>query len=90
MNKKVNTVLFILGATVLNIILMIIIMTVGLALLSVFVGESVSEGAASIIFLLLFVVSIGGAFFIYHRLVGLISKKIDMDSYFHPIFSRRK
>lgn len=90
MNKKVNTVLFILGATVLNIILMIIILTLGLALISVFVAETVSEGAASIIFLLLFIASIAGSFFIYHRIVRFISKKIDMERYFHPIFSRKR
>ncbi|MFO7849297.1 MAG: leader peptide processing enzyme [Spirochaetia bacterium] len=90
MNKKINTVLFILGATVLNIILMILIMTFGLALISIFVGDTVSEAMASIVFLLLFIVSIGGAFFIYHRLVGFISRKIDMEKHFHPIFRRKK
>lgn len=90
MNKKVNTVLFILGATVFNIIMMILILVLGLALISVFVGENLGAGAAQILFLLLFVASIAGAFFLYHRAVKLLSRKIDMEKYFHPIFTRFK
>jgi len=90
MNKKVNTVLFILGATIFNIITMILILVVGLALISVFVGENIGAGVAQILFLLLFVGSIAGAFFLYHRAVKLLSRKIDMEKYFHPIFTRFK
>lgn len=90
MNKKVNTVLFILGATIFNIIMMILILVVGLALISVFVGENIGAGIAQILFLLLFVVSIAGAFFLYHRAVKLLSQKVDMEKYFHPIFTRFK
>jgi len=90
MNKKVNTVLFILGATVFNIIVMVLIMTLGLALLSILSGGNINQGMAQVLFLLLFVLSIAGAFGLYHLAVKLISSKIDMDTYFHPIFGRRK
>ena len=90
MNKKVNTVLFILGATIFNIITMILILVVGLALISVFVGENIGAAVAQFLFLLLFVGSIAGAFFLYHRAVKLLSRKIDMEKYFHPIFTRFK
>ncbi len=90
MNRKVNTALFIVGATILNIVLMLILMGVGLFLVSFLFGNSINETGASIAFLVVFVGSIAGAFFVYHRIVRLISKKIDMDQYFHPIFGRRK
>jgi len=90
MNKKVNTLLFVLGATVFNIFVMILIMTLGLAAISMLAGESISQGAAQILFLLLFFGSVAGAFLIYHQVVKLLSKKFDLDKYFHPIFKKRK
>ncbi|MFW5710519.1 MAG: leader peptide processing enzyme [Spirochaetota bacterium] len=90
MNKKVNTLLFVLGATVFNIIMMIVILTVGLAVISAFAGESIGSGTAQILFLLLFVGSIAGAFFVYHQAIKLLSRKIEMEKYFHPIFTRFK
>jgi len=90
MNKKLNTFLFVIGATVFNIIVMMVIMILGLALLSALFGENIGQGMAQILFLLLFVVSIAGAFGLYHLVINLISRKIEMDKYFHPIFGRRR
>jgi cytochrome c biogenesis protein CcdA len=90
MNKKVNTLLFVLGATVFNIIMMVLILAVGLTAISAVAGENISAGTAQILFLLLFVASIAGAFFIYHRAIKFLSSKIDMEKYFHPIFTRFK
>ena len=90
MNKKINTVLFILGATVFNILMMIVLMMLGLALVSGLGGNALGEQAASVALLIVFLGSIAGAFFIYHRLIKLISKRVNLDSYFHPIFGQRK
>jgi len=90
MNKKLNTVFFILGATVVNMLVMGIILLAGLYLLSLFLSENTDPKAAQVLFLLVFGVSIAGSFFIYHRVMKLISKKIDMDKYFHPILKSRK
>lgn len=90
MNKKVNTLFFVLGATVFNIFLMILIMTLGLAAISIVAGESVSAGTAQLLFFLLFFGSVGGAFLIYHQVIKLLSRKFDLDKYFHPIFKKRK
>ena len=90
MNKKVNTFLFIIAATIFNVVVMMVIMTTGLALLSLLVGESINPGIAQFLFLLLFVVSIAGAFGVYHIAIRLLSKRIDMEKYFHPIFRRRR
>lgn len=90
MNKKVNTLLFVLGATIFNIIMMVLLLAVGLAGISALAGENINPGTAQILFLLLFVGSIAGAFFIYHRAIKLLSNKIDMEKYFHPIFTRFK
>ncbi len=39
--------------------------------------------------IIVFFGAIIGSFFIYHAIVKMISKRIDMNKYFHPIFNRR-
>ena len=90
MNKKVNTVLFILAASVVNIVVMILLMTLLFALAAFMLPSDIGAGMGQVIFLLVFALSIGGSFFAYHRFIGFLSKKIDMDKYFHPIFRRRR
>ncbi|ADK79480.1 hypothetical protein [Sediminispirochaeta smaragdinae] len=90
MNKKANTVIFILAASFLNIVIMIVLMLGLFALASLLLPADTGAGLGQFIFLLIFAASVGGSFFIYHKLVGFISKKIDMEKYFHPIFRSRK
>jgi hypothetical protein len=90
MNKKTNTALFIVGATVANIILMIILIIIGFAIISALLPQNANGNFASILFLLVFLGSIAGSFFIYHKVIQFISKRVDMEKYFHPIFKPRK
>ena len=90
MNKKLNTALFIIGASILNVILMIILMTIGLALVSLIVPKNISPTIASTLFILVFLLSVAGSFFAYHKGIKFLAKKINMDKYFHPIFSSRR
>jgi len=90
MNKKLNTALFIIGASILNVILMVVLMTIGLAVISLVIPKNISPTVASGLFILVFLLSVAGSFFAYHRGIRFLSGKIDMEKYFHPIFSRRK
>jgi hypothetical protein len=89
MNKKLNTVLFILGATVVNILTMLIILFLGIFLIGKFLSEGAQESIGQFLFILVFLLAIAGSFFAYNRLIKYISNKIDMDKYFHPIFKPR-
>ena len=89
MNRKVNTVLFILGATIINISTMLLILLLGLFLMSVVLSETARESVGQFFFIVVFLAAIGGSFFFYNRLIKLMSKKIDMDKYFHPLFRPR-
>ena len=89
MNKKLNTVLFILGATVVNILTMLIILFLGIFLMGRLLSETAQESVGQFLFILVFLLAIGGSFFSYNRLIKYISSKIDMDKYFHPIFKPR-
>jgi len=90
MNKKVNTVLFLLAASVYNIIIMIVIMILLFLGVKQILPRNLNPGAASGILIFIFVLGIAGSFFIYHRTIRYLSKKIDMDRYFHPLFGRKK
>lgn len=90
MNKKLNTLLFVLGATVINIILMILILVLGIVLLARILPQDVNPAMGQIAFLLVFILSIAGSFFIYHRVMKLLSNKFDLEKYFDPIFKGRR
>lgn len=85
MNKKTNTVLFILGATVYNILVLVILLGLGLLLLGLAARNWEIGSAGSILLLLVFAGSIAGSLFIYHRTIRLLSRKIDFEKYFDPI-----
>ncbi|MFP4302324.1 MAG: hypothetical protein ACLFPW_09950 [Spirochaetaceae bacterium] len=90
MNKRVNTVLFVLGASVVNVIIMLVLFLALFVVFARFLAPSLSAGANQLIMVLIFVVSIGVTYFIYHRLVRWLSTKVDMDKYFDPIFGKKK
>jgi hypothetical protein len=88
MNKKTNTILFMLGATVVNVILMILIFILFFWLYGRFIAQSVSPQVTSYVMIGIFIGSIALTYFIYHRLVKWISNKWNLDDYFDPIFKR--
>jgi hypothetical protein len=90
MNKKLNTVLFLLGATVFNLLIMFILIVVFLVLISALFGDSLSPNLLSILMIVIFIGSIAASFFIYGRVVKWLSRKIEMEKYFLPLFRRKK
>lgn len=87
MNKKVNTLLFILGATIANIVIMAILFLLCLFLIARFVNP---ESSLMPLWLgLMFLVSIGGSFFLYTVIMKRITAKFELEKYLDPIFSRK-
>lgn len=87
MNKKVNTALFIAGATVFNILVTV---TAFLLLLTVYaqcVMRYLPEGAQAWSFSLIFIAAIVISFCIYRFILKILLKKIEMEKYFAPIFT---
>lgn len=89
MNKKANTILFMLGATVLNVVMMIVIFLAFMLLYAWIVPGGFGTQAGQIVGIVLFLGSIGLTYFIYHRLVKWISGKWDLEKYFDPIFGKK-
>ncbi len=89
MNKKVNTLLFVLGATVFNLVTMAILFIIPLLLLLAVFKDSLGK-VFPILSLILFFGALVGSFFVYGFVMKRIQARIDMDKYFDPIFKRRK
>jgi uncharacterized SAM-binding protein YcdF (DUF218 family) len=89
MNKRVNTVLFILGATVGNIIIMMVIFLLLFVLFGRFLAPQIPPNIGVYVLMVLFIVSIVATYFIYHRVVKWLSNTYDLEKYFGPIFPRR-
>ena len=89
MNKKVNTALFMIGATLLNIILMLVLLILFIFLIGVLFPDP-SSTLAQILLIAAFLLALGGSFGIYTLIIKIISKKYDLDKYLHPIFKPRR
>ena len=89
MNKKLNTVVFVLGATIFNLIVMLVLFAVPMVLLIVIFGERLQQ-AYGILSVLLFFGALVGSFFLYGFLMKKISTRYNLDEYLHPIFKRKR
>ena len=90
MNKKTNTLLFILGATVFNVFVTVLCFVVMMILYAKFVMVFLPEEAHSWAFPLMFIIAIAITFFLYRFALKLLLKKIQVDKYFDPIFGKKK
>ncbi len=90
MSKKTNTVLFVLGATLANMVLMILFFTASFVAYGILVAPHVPQLVNSIMLIVLFVLSIVATYLVYHKIVNYISTRVDMEKYFDPIFRTRK
>jgi membrane-bound acyltransferase YfiQ involved in biofilm formation len=88
-NKKLNTVLFMLGATVFNLLLLFVLILLAMLALTAAFGDRLGPSLMSILLIVVFLGAMVGSFLIYNQVVRLITRKIDMEKYFLPLFRRR-
>ena len=87
MNKKLNTALFMLAATIFNLVLLGVLGLGGGALvLGLFRNR---PQLAFMLTVVVFLAAMVGSFLIYNQVVKLITRKINMEKYFLPLFKRR-
>ena len=91
MNKKTNTLLFVLGATVFNILATLLIFF-GLLTIAVIINSSneLTPEVSDWFFMVCFIGSIVLTFLLYRFILKQLMKKIDFEKYFDPIFGKRK
>jgi len=89
MNKKVNTLLFVLGATLFNILIIIVCFIVlfylYINIISGFMPESVNSWA----FIVIFIGSLVISFVAYRYAIKFFLSKIDAEKYFDPLFVKK-
>jgi len=89
MNKRLNSVLFILAATVLNIVLMFVLFLATFILFARFLAPVLPPGINRILPPVLLVGSVIGTYVIYHRIMKWATHKYNLEQYFAPLFGRR-
>ena len=89
-NRKLNSVLFIIVATVANLVIMIALFVLLAVLYGRFIAPRINQEASQVIIVFIFFFSVAGSYFFYHLFVKWLSKKVDMDKYFDPIFSFKR
>jgi uncharacterized Tic20 family protein len=90
MSKKTNTFLFLIGATVFNIIITIASFIVLIILYGRFLAPTLPAEAASWGLPIIFVASIALAFVIYRLAIKIMLKKVDAEKTFDPLFRPRR
>jgi cbb3-type cytochrome oxidase subunit 3 len=90
MNKKANTILFILGATLFNIVVTVLSFIVLLLLYIKFIAAILPETGQAWGVPLLLIASIAVSFLVYRAVLKVLLKKIPAERYFDPIFGRRR
>jgi hypothetical protein len=94
MNRKTNTLLFILVATIFNIIVFLILFAALMALYMIVIypyllSEMGMNNFATPILVLVFITAVVIAFLIYRTVINSLFKNVEMDEYFDPLFVRK-
>jgi cytochrome c oxidase assembly factor CtaG len=90
MNKKLNTVLFFLGATLFHMLVTIICFIALFLLYTKIVLPFIPEGGRAWGFPMIFIGSIALAFIIYQGALKALTKKVAVEKYFDPIFGKKQ
>jgi len=89
MNKKINTVLFILGATVFNIIITVVSFLLLLIFYAKVLIKILPEGANNWSFPIIFIAAIAISFVVYKFVIGFLIKRVNVEKYFDPLINAR-
>jgi putative effector of murein hydrolase len=90
MSKKTNTILFILGATVVNILITIISFFVLYILYARVLAPRLPPNSVVWGIMIIFVAALAISFIVYQTLLKQFVKKVEVQKYFDPIFNSRK
>jgi hypothetical protein len=94
MNRKTNTLLFILIATIFNVIVFFILFAALMALYMLVIypyllSEAGMNNFATPILVVVFITAVALAFLVYRAVINYIFKKVEMDEYFDTLFVKK-
>jgi len=87
MNKKVNTILFVVGATLFIVAISVLCFTALTLLYHNYLIVHISEEIRAWGFALIFIISIVISVLIYRVVLKFIMTRINTDKYFNPLFA---
>jgi hypothetical protein len=83
-HKKINTLFFILAATIVNVLLMAMLFLLAYSVYQLMAGRYFSPGVNTFVIFLLFAGSVALTYFVHKTLVGLLLKRTRIGKYLHP------
>ncbi|MDR2178554.1 MAG: leader peptide processing enzyme [Treponema sp.] len=89
MSKRTNTLLFILGATLFNILLYAVCFLLLLLIYSRII-ELLPESARAWGLMVILILPIVISFVLYRLILKVVVKKVDIEKYFAPLFGARR
>jgi hypothetical protein len=89
-NKKTNTLLFILAATLANITLTLLSFLIFYLLYAVLLAPRLPADSVIWCLALIFLIALAATFIVYQALLKLFMKKVIVQKYFDSIFNTRK
>ncbi len=90
MNKRLNTVFFVIGATIFNLFSMAVIFIALFMLYARFIGPALSPRMNQFLTLWLFFGSVVLAYWVYSRIIRWAEQRVDFHKYLEPIFARKQ
>ncbi|MCL2192377.1 MAG: leader peptide processing enzyme [Treponema sp.] len=90
MNKKLNTFLFILGATLFNILVVVVTWLLLMVIFVRFFLSLLPETSVNWAFSLIFIGAIVVSFIVYRLVLNKLTSKINFEDYFDPIIKSRR
>jgi membrane protein implicated in regulation of membrane protease activity len=90
MNKKLNTTLFLLGATLFNILVTILSFVLLLIIYARFIMPHLPDGGQAWAIVLVFIAAIAVSFVAYRFAMKVLMKKIPVEKYFDPLFGGKR
>ena len=90
MSKKTNSLIFMLLATLLNLVLLIVFFILGFVILNLVISampENVAVVQIGVVLVFVFAISL--SFFVYSRIVNLLTKKFNLEEKLDPLFVRK-
>jgi len=89
MNKRANTILFILGATIFNVLTTIISMVILFIIYVKFVAPLIPENGRAWGFVIIFMVSLIISFIAYRFALNYFIKKVDIEKHFDSLYVKK-
>jgi len=92
LNKALNTIFFLIGATILNLSMLIVLaLVIGALLGSMYRKFDINSQAMSLLAVILILLgAVLGTFFLYSRLIKWVIRRWNLDTYIKPVFRKRR